>query len=105
MIEKPLKIVYLSPGAAGMYCGSCLNDNMLARTLIELGHSVLLVPLYTPLLTDEKNVSDRHVFFGGINVYLQEKIPLFRHLPRFLDRLLNSPWLLRSRGRRATSTW
>lgn len=95
MPEKPLKIVYLSPGAAGMYCGSCMNDNMLARRLIEMGHDVLLLPLYTPLHTDEIDVSDNRVFFGGINVYLQEKIPLFRHLPRFLDRILDSPRLLR----------
>ena len=104
MPEKPLKIVYLSPGAAGMYCGSCMNDNMLARTLIEMGHDVVLLPLYTPLLTDEQDVSDKHIFFGGINVYLQEKIPLFRHVPRFLDRVLDSPWLLRGVARGSIKT-
>ena len=31
MDQKPLNIVYLTPGAGGMFCGSCLSDNMLAR--------------------------------------------------------------------------
>jgi glycosyltransferase involved in cell wall biosynthesis len=35
------------------------------------------------------------VFFGGINVFLQQKIPLFRHLPRFVDRWLDHPWIIR----------
>ena len=36
-----------------MYCGSCLRDNRLAATLISLGRDVCLIPLYTPLRTDE----------------------------------------------------
>jgi len=35
------------------------------------------------------------IFFGGINVYLQQKSSLFRRTPRWLDRLLDSPKLLR----------
>ena len=45
-MSRPLKIAYLTAGAAGMICGSCLHDNTLARALIELGHDVQLVPLY-----------------------------------------------------------
>ena len=30
----------------------------------------MLLPLYTPTLTDEPNVSEPRVFFGGISVYL-----------------------------------
>ena len=81
-----------------------MNDNMVARALMEMGHDVMLLPLYTPLKTDEQDVSDKHIFFGGINVYLQEKIPLFRHLPRFIDRVLDSPWLLRSVARGSVKT-
>jgi hypothetical protein len=29
-----MRIVYLTAGAAGMYCGSCLHDNALAKALI-----------------------------------------------------------------------
>ena len=86
-----MRIAYITAGAAGMYCGSCLHDNTLAAALLELGEDVLLVPTYTPLRTDEPNVSIDRVFFGGINVYLQEKLPLFRHTPWWFDRLLDQP--------------
>ena len=29
-----MKIAYLTAGAAGMFCGSCMHDNTLARALI-----------------------------------------------------------------------
>ncbi|HTU27501.1 MAG TPA: glycosyltransferase family 4 protein [Pirellulales bacterium] len=89
------KIAYLTAGAAGMFCGSCLRDNALAAALGRLGCDVTLVPLYTPIRTDEVDVSLDRVFFGGVNVYLQQKIPLFRYVPRALDRWLDAPWLLR----------
>ncbi len=101
MPESPLNVVYLTPGAGGMYCGSCMNDNMLAAAMTRMGHSVCLVPIYTPTVTDEPNVSIDKLFFGGINVYLQEKIPPFRFLPRFLDRILDRPWLVRKLAGRA----
>jgi glycosyltransferase involved in cell wall biosynthesis len=90
-----MKIVYLAAGAANMYCGSCLHDNTLAAALLARGEDVLLVPTYTPLRTDEENVSDSHLFFGGINVYLQQKSSFFRHTPWFLDALLDHPSVIR----------
>src|SRR5687767_929498 len=98
-----MRIAYLAAGAAGMYCGSCLHDNTLAAALIELGEDVLLIPTYTPLRTDEEDVSIDRVFFGGINVYLQQKSAIFRHTPWWLDRLLDHPALLESLSRRAGS--
>ena len=95
MSPKPLKIVYLTAGAGGMFCGSCLSDNTLARALIELGHDVQLIPLYTPIRTEGENVAQPRVFFGGINMYLQQKLPLFRALPAWLDRAFDQPWLIR----------
>jgi glycosyltransferase involved in cell wall biosynthesis len=88
-------IVYLTAGGAGMYCGSCMHDNTLARAMSRRGVDLILTPLYTPIRTDEENVSIDRVFFGGINVYLQQKIPLFRRLPELVDRFLDRPWLLR----------
>jgi glycosyltransferase involved in cell wall biosynthesis len=90
-----MRIAYLAAGAAGMYCGSCLHDNTLAAALLELGEDVLLVPIYTPIRTDERDVSEPRVFFGGINAYLQQKFALFRRTPRWLDGWLDSPRLLR----------
>src|SRR5262245_94787 len=91
---RPLKIVYLTAGAAGMICGSCIHDNTLARALIAAGHDVQLIPLYTPIRTDEPDVSSSRIFYGGINMYLQLKLPLFRWLPKWLDRWLDQPWLI-----------
>ena len=83
-----MKILSITAGAAGMYCGSCARDNSLAAELIARGHDVTLVPVYTPTRTDEPNMSRTEVLFGGISVYLQQYVPLFRKTPRFLDRLL-----------------
>lgn len=78
-----------------MYCGSCMHDNTLARALGQAGWDTVLVPTYTPIRTDETEVTVDQVFFGGINVYLQQKLPLFRHIPRYLDRFLDRPGLIR----------
>jgi glycosyltransferase involved in cell wall biosynthesis len=89
-----MKIASITSGAAGMYCGSCMRDNTLAAALIAQGHDCVLVPTYTPIRTDEKDVSLPRVFFGGISIYLEQKTALFRHMPGFLDRMLSLPRLL-----------
>ena len=104
MSGSTIKVAYLTAGAAGMYCGSCLHDNTLARALIRQGVDVQLIPLYTPIRTDEEDVSTDRVFFGGVNVYLQQKSALFRRLPGFLDRWLDQPWLIRWAASRSLKT-
>jgi len=99
-----MKILYLTGGAGQMYCGSCLRDNALATELIARGHDVTLLPVYTPTLTDETNVSGDKVFFGGISVYLEQYVPLFRKTPRWLDRLWDSTPMLNLASRRSIST-
>ena len=89
-----MKILYLAAGAAGMYCGTCLHDNTLAAALLAAGADVLLVPTYTPIRTDEIDVSQRRVLFGGINVYLQQLSRVFQYTPRWFDRVFDSPLLL-----------
>src|SRR5262245_29922473 len=91
-----MRILYLTAGAAGMYCASCLRDNALATQLLKLGHDVILLPLYTPTLTDEPNVSDNKVFFGGISVYLEQHSAIFRHTPIWLDRIWDSKFALQA---------
>lgn len=83
-----------------MYCGSCLRDNALAAALLARGHDVVLSPVYTPTRTDERNVSQEQVFFGGISVFLEQHSALFRHTPRLLDRLWDSPRALRLASKR-----
>jgi len=99
-----MRIAYVGAGAAGMYCGSCLHDNTLASALMRLGHEVVLLPMYTPMRTDEEGVAIDRVFYGAVNVYLQQKVGLFRRTPRWLDRLLDRPGLLRWVSRFAAST-
>jgi glycosyltransferase involved in cell wall biosynthesis len=98
-----MKILSITAGAAGMYCGSCARDNSLAGELVSRGHDVALVPVYTPTRTDEPNLSRDRVLFSGISVCLQQNAPLFRKTPRFLDVLWDSPWLIRKVAGRSVS--
>lgn len=104
MTKPDSKIIYLTAGAGGMFCGSCMHDNALSRALSEHGWNIQLVPTYTPIRTDENDFSVDQVLFGGLNVYLQQKIPLLRYVPAFLDRFLDSPWLIRKVTSRAVET-
>jgi glycosyltransferase involved in cell wall biosynthesis len=93
-----MRIIHITAGAGGRICGSCLHDNTLVRALRARGRDALLVPAYVPTTTDEENVAVDRIVMGGINVWLQEHVPLFRHLPRLLDDalapLVDSRWLL-----------
>jgi glycosyltransferase involved in cell wall biosynthesis len=95
-----VRILSFTGGAGTMYCGSCLRDNALAAALLARGHDVILSPVYTPTRTDERNVSQDQVFFGGISVFLEQHSALFRHTPRALDRLWDSRWALRMASKR-----
>jgi glycosyltransferase involved in cell wall biosynthesis len=91
-----VKILSITAGAAEMYCGSCLRDNALAAELMARGHDVTLLPVYTPTVTDEPNMSSgKRVFFGGISVYLQQHLALFRHTPWLLDKLWDAPAVIK----------
>jgi glycosyltransferase involved in cell wall biosynthesis len=94
-----MRIVSITAGSGGMFCGSCMRDNTLASALIALGHDALLVPTYTPITTDEPSVAAPRVFLGGVNVYLQQHSWLFRHTPRFIDTLFNTTRLLKWAGK------
>jgi glycosyltransferase involved in cell wall biosynthesis len=99
-----MKILSLTAGAANMYCGSCLRDNSLAAELRRMGEDFTLVPLYTPAKTDEPSESaNSPILFGGISVYLQQSSALFRHAPRFLDRIWDSRWALGAAAKRSLS--
>jgi len=99
-----MKILFLTAGAAGMYCGSCMHDNALARALNQIGVDCLLQPLYTPIRTDEPSVASQQVFFGGVNIYLTQQLPLFRYVPAAFKRWLDRPGFLSWATRRASAT-
>jgi len=94
------KAVFLTAGAAGMYCGSCMHDNALAKALRNSGVDCLLQPVYTPIRTDGDSVASDEVFFGGIHIYLLQLMPWMRVLPRPMRRALDWPPLLRFATRR-----
>lgn len=98
-----MNILSITAGTPGMFCGSCLRDNGLAAELLGRGHRVTLLPIYTPTRTDEQNVSHGQVFFGGVSVYLQQYLPLFRRTPWLLDRIWDSPMVLRALAGRSIS--
>ena len=102
--DQPLRIAYLAAGAGGMICGSCIHDNALVRALQQRGHHAVLLPIYTPLRTDEENVSYGRVFYGAVNIYLEQKLPLWSRAPAGLRRLLDNPHLLARVTRSAAAT-
>ena len=79
-----------------------MHGNTLAAALRKAGADVILAPVYTPLRTDEENVSIDRLAMGGINVYLDESLPLWRRMPRMVRRLLDRPslvsWMARFGG-------
>lgn len=77
-----------------MFCGSCMQDNTLARALRMAGEDAVLVPTYTPIRVDEENVSTEQVFLGGINVYLDSAVPGWKRLPGWMTHWLNRPSLI-----------
>ncbi len=101
-----MKIVQITPGTGGgYYCDNCLRDAALVRALRRAGQDVLTVPLYLPLSTGQQQDGPQSpVFFGGINVYLQQKLAIFRRTPRWLDRIFDTKPLLRWAARKASMT-
>ncbi len=101
-----MRIVQICPSAGdSFYCENCLRDAALVKALRRLGHDVLMVPLYLPLAADPTEpLSNAPIFFGGINVYLQQKLALFRKTPRWIDRWFDARPLLEWAGRKVGMT-
>lgn len=104
-----MRILQLTPGTGDFLCGSCLRDNVLVTGLRDRGHDALIAPLYLPFALEREaeagaEGAEAAVHMGGINVYLQQKLGLFRWLPRFLHDRLDSPGLLRWAAGRSKMT-
>ena len=98
-----MHIAIITAGGAGMFCGSCMHDNTWARALMARAAQVSLIPTYTPVRLDEADVSSKHIFFGGINVYLSSKWRWWRAMPGYLKHWLDRPGLINLATRRAVS--
>lgn len=84
-----------------------MRDNALAIELHRAGEDVAILPMYLPLMLDEEpleGLKETPIFFGGINMYLQQKVALFRKTPAWMDRLLNRTGLLRWAARHSHMT-
>lgn len=101
-----MRILQLTPGTGSFYCGSCLRDAALVRALCARGHDATIAPLYLPFALEREDAvtSAAPVRMGGINVYLQQKVPLLRWLPRPLVHWLDRPGLLRWAAKRGNMT-
>lgn len=101
-----MNIVHITPSAGdSFYCENCLRDAALIKAIMRAGHDILSVPLYLPLSAEvNDSVAQSPIFFGGINVYLQQKSSFFQKTPRWFDKMLDSPGLLRWVGRLAGMT-
>lgn len=96
-----MRIIQITPGSGdNFYCENCLRDLSLVRAMHRAGQDILMVPLYLPLNLDAAPpAAQGPLFFGGINVYLQQKLDVFRKTPRWLDRWLDNPRLLGKIGK------
>lgn len=99
-----LRVAYVAAGSGTAYCGACFHSAELVRALRQKGVDAVLVPVYLPVEIDTQPLPQSRIFFGGISVFLEQYIPLFRWTPGWLDRLWNSRWMLSLVGRLAQST-
>jgi len=101
-----MRIVQITPGAGeNYYCENCIRDAALVRAMRSRGHDVFMVPMYLPIPGEMASAAEgMPIFFGGVNVYLQQKWGLFRKTPRWVDRIFDRPGLLRWAGRKGEMT-
>jgi glycosyltransferase involved in cell wall biosynthesis len=101
-----MKIVNIVPGFGGtFYCGNCLRDSAFTKTLRADGHEAITLPLYMPLLkryqTDPEHAP---IFYGAVNIYLEQKIPFLRRMPRWMHNFFNSEAVLNYASKKSGST-
>ncbi len=101
-----MKIINIVPGFGGtFYCGNCLRDSAFTRSLKNTGHDAITLPLYMPLSSSNNHTEDGlPVFYGAVNVYLEQKFKFFRHMPKWLHNFFNSPAILRYAAKKSEST-
>ncbi len=101
-----MKVVHIVPGFGNtFYCGNCLRDSSLVRTLRSAGHDATILPVYLPLSTYEDWQPEAPpVFYGAVSIYLRQIFPPLRRMPRWLHTLLNSAPVMRLAVRASGST-
>lgn len=101
-----MKITYIVPGFGGtFYCGNCLRDKAFGKSLRDLGHDSITLPLYLPHSIEEfVHQTDVPVFYGAVNIYLKQNFKIFRKMPKWLYNFFNSEMLLKFAAKKSGST-
>lgn len=100
-----MKIVYVIPGFGGsFYCQNCISSLDLVRGLRENNHEAVFASMYMPLRTDMPVEPDGPIFYGAINVYLEQRFPFLRHMPLWMKNIFNSKILLNWVSKNSAST-
>jgi glycosyltransferase involved in cell wall biosynthesis len=102
-----MKIVYLITGSGGsFYCANCYRDMICLRAIRKVeGITASAIPLYLPPdINKTESGLDKNVFFGAISLYLREKVSFLKNMPGFMDKILDSPPMLRMAASRAGTT-
>lgn len=101
-----MRIAYIVPGSGGTYyCENCFRDIMTIHGLRKAGHEVIMVPLYLPMIEDYHDKGLRSpIFFGAINIYLKQLFPFYRQVPRWAEKVFDSPFLLHLAAKQSGST-
>ena len=99
-----MKIAYLLPGSGGsFYCRDCTRDKFLTQSLKHAGNDILMIPMYLPLTIDDCE-ADSPIFYGAVNIYLEQISPIFKFLPQWAKKLLDSDKILRFAAKQSGST-
>lgn len=101
-----MRILHITPGSGdNFYCENCLRDKAVIRAIRSQGHDGMMVPLYLPPVDMNPGEGQTApIFYGGVNVYLQQKFSLFRRTPRWMDKLFDAMPLLRWAGKKTGMT-
>ncbi|MCL2291416.1 MAG: glycosyltransferase family 4 protein [Bacteroidetes bacterium] len=90
-----MKILLITTSSGDtFYCSNCFRDNLYAQALRNAGHDVIIMPLYLPL-TDTSFLADTPLFFPATSYYVAQKFFKKGKMPHFLEKILDSPSLLR----------
>ncbi|HPE77749.1 MAG TPA: glycosyltransferase family 4 protein, partial [Draconibacterium sp.] len=100
-----MNIIQIIPGSGGsFYCGNCLRDSKYVDALRKQGHQVIKIPMYLPLFSDEHDIGEIPIFYGAIAMYLKQVYPVFRKMPNWMEKMLNSKPMMKMAASMAGST-
>ena len=90
-----MKILLITPGSGDrFFCGNCFRDHLYAHALRNAGYEVVMMPLYLPIAAAWFDAATP-LFFPATSYYVAHQYFGKRAIPRFLEKVLDAPPLLR----------